>query len=100
MDYTEQIVEVCSDALQRFPDMSEPLRDSMLDFILTGAICDGGRAYDHIYREGAREDVELARRHALLRAMPSIPADHISWRGHIQKYYEYVEEYEQLKNTE
>ena len=100
MDYTEQIIEVCTDALQRFPDMPESLRDGMLEFILTGVICDGGRAADHIYRDLAREGVELARRHALLRAMPSVTPDHISWREHIRKYYEFVEQYEQLKNAE
>lgn len=99
MDYTEQIVAACEDALRRFPDMPELLRDAMIEFILTGVICDGGRAADNIYREGAREDVELVRRHALLRAMPSVKPDHISWRNHLKKYYEYVEEYEQLKNT-
>lgn len=98
-DYTDQIIAACADALQRFPDMPEPLRDVMLEFILTGVICDGARIHDAIHREGTREDVELARRHALLRAMPSVKPDHISWRNHLQKYYEYVEEYEQLKNT-
>ena len=99
MDYTEQIVAACEDALRRFPDMPESLRDGMLDFILTGVICDGDRMYGVICSDAVCNYVDSVRQFALLRAMPSIKPDCTSWRNHLQKYYEYVEEYEQLKNT-
>lgn len=99
-DYTEQIVAACEDALQRFPDMPEPLRDGMLDFILTGALCNTNGACASIYNEDAMTRLDISRRGALLRAMPTLcPLDQ-SWRGHLEHYYRYVEQYEQLKNTE
>lgn len=99
-DYTEQIVAACADALQRFPDMPEPLRDGMLEFILTGKICHGDRMHGAVCEENVQALHLRARQFALLRAMPSLKPDCTSWRKHLQKYYEYVEEYEQLKNTE
>lgn len=99
-DYTEQIVAACADALQRFPDMPEPLRDGMIEFILTGKICHGDRMHGAVCSDAACNYADSVRQFALLRAMPSIKPDCTSWRKHLQKYYEYVEEYAQLKNTE
>ncbi len=113
MDYTEQIVAACEDALERFPDMPDQLKQGIVDFILTGVIRDEKDIYDatdvtcidkKIYDATARltcgpRDWNLFVR-SLVSMYPSLDVYSPEWPRHLQRYREYVEEYEQLKNTE
>ena len=99
MDYTEQIVAACEDALVRLPEMPDSIRQGIGEFLLTGVVRKTEESYIGQSELDRSTRMGQCLWTALFNVFPSLRVTDDSWPHYLAFYRKNIAEYEQLKNT-